>query len=217
MIYASDITNYRLSAAKREECLLFWMVVAGKEANMQAAKLDQMLANMVWSMRCGVPRFSTPGESYKADVDPSPFTLLAWCIERELLRDHLVAVRMGKYNLLVEGMRAVVKLDAVTCTLEELEAVPGIGPKTARCFLMHSRPNQRLAGLDTHILKFLGAAGHKVPKSTPPAGPKYRELEEKFLAIADEKGLAPADLDLRVWRFFAGRDADLDLSPRKVA
>lgn len=82
--------------------------------------------------------------------------------------------------------------------LEDLEAIPGIGPKTARCFLIHSRPDQQYAGLDTHVLKFLRDKGHEVPASTP-TGKKYKELEKVFLQYAAESGMTVADFDLAIW------------------
>jgi hypothetical protein len=203
MVYATDITNYALPPDKLEETLLFWMVVAGKEANMMANKLERFLAdleNFYILQTKGIHRQYT----YRA----SPFALLRHAIGEDLLSAFLRRVKMGKYTLLEKGFREVVKLDPRTCTLEDLEAVPGIGPKTARCFLMHSRPHQRLAGLDTHLLKFLRACGYDdAPKSTPPSGPQYRKWEQVFLAEADRLGFHddPATLDLAIWNYFAGR------------
>lgn len=85
-------------------------------------------------------------------------------------------------------------------TVTDLEQIHGIGPKTARFFVMHSRPNQRVAALDTHILKELKAHGVIVPKSTPSAGPRYRHLERKFIQLADDSGMSVADYDLEVWK-----------------
>lgn len=85
-------------------------------------------------------------------------------------------------------------------TVTDLEQIHGIGPKTARFFVMHSRHNQRLAALDTHILKELKAEGFKVPKSTPPAGLRYNQLEQAFISLADRAGMSVADYDLMIWK-----------------
>lgn len=202
MVYANDITNFNCTDAQLEERLLFWMLVAGKQAEQQAQKLEAFLFEL-WGVYIGRGLL--------------PFHLVH-CADRDgVLVAYMRKHGLGKYTVLERGFREVVKLDPRTCTLEQLEAVPGIGPKTARCFLLHSRPNQRLAGLDTHLLKWLASRGYDVPKTTPPAGKKYRMLEGLFLAYADRFGLEPADLDLRVWRFYAGHDPILDLAPTKAA
>jgi hypothetical protein len=82
--------------------------------------------------------------------------------------------------------------------VELLECIKGIGMKTARFFVMHSRPNQQLACLDTHILAWLKDKGHDVPKTTP-SGKKYLELETIFLAYCKRMSKLPADLDLEIW------------------
>jgi len=46
-------------------------------------------------------------------------------------------------------------LDLATCSVSDLEKIRGIGPKTARMFVLCARPNQKLAVLDTHILSFM--------------------------------------------------------------
>lgn len=112
----------------------------------------------------------------------------------------LRAVRAGQYRRLALAFRGVVKLNLRSCTVDDLEAVHGIGPKTARMFLLHSRPKQWYAVLDTHILHWLKAEGvPNVPKSTPPTGKTYRRLESDFLARCDHMGVDPATLDLRIW------------------
>jgi 3-methyladenine DNA glycosylase/8-oxoguanine DNA glycosylase len=93
-------------------------------------------------------------------------------------------------------------LNLKTCSIENLESIWGIGPKTARCFLMHSRKGMRVAGLDTHVLKFLGTKGIAVPKSTP-TGKRYKVLEEAFLKLCDEVGKEPAEYDLEIWNKYA--------------
>lgn len=89
-------------------------------------------------------------------------------------------------------------LNLKSCGVEDLEKIKGIGPKTARCFLIHSRPNQRLAGLDTHILKYLREKGIDAPLSTPPAK-KYKKLEQEFIKLADNAGKSVAEFDLEIW------------------
>jgi thermostable 8-oxoguanine DNA glycosylase len=110
---------------------------------------------------------------------------------------------IGQYTRLVRCWRESLSLDLRNDPVEAFEAIHGVGPKTARMFMMHSRPDQRLAAIDTHVLKHLRANGHDVPSATPSSGKLYRKLEEAFLALADEAGESPADYDLRVWKSYA--------------
>jgi thermostable 8-oxoguanine DNA glycosylase len=69
---------------------------------------------------------------------------------------------------------------------------------------MHSRPNQRIAVLDTHILHWLRDQGVAAPKTTPLKGSKkYKDLELTFLTLADKLGEDPAILDLRIWNEYS--------------
>ena len=120
--------------------------------------------------------------------------------------DDLVAVMkrigLGPYNkaqTIIEALR----LDLRTCTIEDLEKIKGIGPKTAKAFIMWSRPNIQQAILDTHVLKWLKSQGvDNVPKSTPSRGPTYDRLEQEFLSRVPE-GMTPAEFDLVIWRSYS--------------
>lgn len=97
-------------------------------------------------------------------------------------------------------------LNLKTCTVADLEAIYGIGMKTARYFILHTRKNARVACLDTHILSWLSYyTGYKVPKQTP-TKTKYLELEKVFLNICDTMQMTPADLDLKIWNKQRGSD-----------
>jgi hypothetical protein len=109
---------------------------------------------------------------------------------------YLRIVRAGQYARIAAAFRGVLSLNLRTCTVADLEAVHGIGPKTARMFLLHSRPAQRVAVLDTHILAWLAQCGvADVPRSTPPAGKHYERLELAFLDLCDKAGADPASLE----------------------
>ncbi len=80
----------------------------------------------------------------------------------------------------------------------------GIGMKTSRCFLIHSRKNVQYAGIDTHMLKNLRAHGIEgVPKTTPTSKKLYRRLELEVLRLSKEAGMSPAEYDLNVWNTYA--------------
>jgi len=44
-------------------------------------------------------------------------------------------------------------------------------------------------------LRWLRNNGYNAPKTTPPAGKKYRELELAFIAEGKKRGLSPKDWD----------------------
>ena len=92
-------------------------------------------------------------------------------------------------------------MDLDRVTVDELVRVKGIGPKTARFFVMHSRKNERVATLDVHILKWLREQGvENVPSQTPQNSLNYNRLEKAFLELAEKMGRTPAELDLQIWR-----------------
>jgi hypothetical protein len=171
-----------------DELETFWLFcgcVAGKTASTQARLLANFLASLGgWTV--------------------SPFERVRRSAMRGELLDALKTSRLGQYNRLCRFMIASLNLNLRTCTVEDLEAIPGCGPKTARMFLMFSRPDQRFAALDTHVLKHLRANGIEAPKTTPPAGKTYRRLELEFLKLADASGMSVADYDLMVWKNYSG-------------
>jgi len=98
---------------------------------------------------------------------------------------------------------AMSKINLKTCTASDLESIHGIGPKTARCFLLHSRKDAQVAGLDTHMLKHLRKLGYEdVPKTTP-TGKKYLTFENYVLSLAKEVGMSPAEFDLYIWNKYS--------------
>lgn len=178
MVDPHNVTDFERRIWPLEEFLLFSLCVAGKRADQQAKKLDKMLASLV-----------LPGET--------PFQAIQR-VGPDGVRASLEDVRMGQYGRLATAFCCCSVLDPATCSLDELERVPGLGPKTARFFLMHSRPGQRLACLDTHILAELRSIGVDAPRSTP-TGRKYAELERVWLDHCDSLGVDPAEYDLQVW------------------
>jgi thermostable 8-oxoguanine DNA glycosylase len=70
-------------------------------------------------------------------------------------------------------------------------------------FLMHSRPNQNYAALDTHILKHLREKGYEAPATTPPPGERYRNLEKIFIQEAQKASMTVAAYDLHIWNSYA--------------
>ena len=173
------VTDGPLTTWELEARLIYSAMVAGKSARFA----DRVVRRLLDS----------------GDAADSPFQMIRRWEHWGSLPDLLREIRSGSYTRLGRALPEMARLDPRTCTLEELERVHGIGPKTARFFLLWTRPGVRVAALDTHILKFLRSLGHDAPKSTPTAGRRYRELEDAFLAEADKRGQTPRDLDWEVW------------------
>jgi thermostable 8-oxoguanine DNA glycosylase len=189
MIDPSNVTNFNRTASELEEFLLFTIVVAGKSAYQQAEKLDDFLKGWRYS-------YTPFGAIRKMDMWGS-------------LEFFLKQVKMGQYQRISSAFRGVADFfqyhsdnirfhPLATVPVRILESVKGIGMKTSRFFVMHTRPTSEYACLDTHILQWLGNKGHNVPKTTP-SGQKYLELEKVFLDYANRMGMLPATLDLQIW------------------
>ena len=190
VLVLSDASDEQLN-----EFLLFAVVVAGKSAATQKKKLEALLAR-IW-------RDNTGARSI----------MHALCsVSLAQLRHHLEAVGMGQYNRLAPLIAALAYaivfqgLDLRTCTAEQLETFKGIGPKTARFFLLFTRKGYRCAVLDTHILQWmhehcteLGLQTSDIPRSTP-SGARYLKLEAAFILYCDNHGLSIAEHDFAIWK-----------------
>ncbi len=188
LVDPKDVISYDRTNSELELFWLFCAVVAGKTAKTQARLLNRFLLSL--------PVANHP------DND-SPFERLYKAEMAGMLLDKLKESRLGQFNRLERLMRESLSLDLQTCSVEDLEAIYGVGPKTARMFVMMSRPNQRYAALDTHVLKHLRSKGIEAPAVTPSGGATYRRLELEFLKLADESGMPVSDYDLMVWKHYA--------------
>ncbi len=192
MVDPSDITNYNLSKHQLQEVLLFWVLAAGKNGTVAARNLDKLMrisGGYVLGPFAAL-RFMVDRDNYVNSEHPMYFA--------NILKRLGIGCYRHKARTISELVRS--NLDLSTCKAEDLERIYGIGMKTSRCFIIHSRQNARYAGLDTHVLKFLNIIGvNKVPKSTPSSKKEYLRLEQAFLEQADKCHRTPADLDLLVW------------------
>jgi thermostable 8-oxoguanine DNA glycosylase len=172
------ITNYNRNKYQKESFLLYCIVAAGKTAKTQAAKLNEFLKGIT-----------------------KPFNYIKELVNDEQLYNYLVKSKLGQYKRIEKSFEKVVDLDLDRVTVDELVRVKGIGPKTARFFVMHSRKGERVATLDVHILKWLREQGvENVPSQTPQSSLNYNRLEKAFLELAEKMGRTPAELDLQIWR-----------------
>lgn len=186
MIDPANITNHQATDYELQEMALFWICAAGKNGTVAARLLNNLLETI------------NPTKTL-------PFQILRTFTVDELA-PLLKSTGIGCHGSKAKSMIQLASsgIDLRTCSSEDLERIHGIGMKTSRCFLMHSRPNVKVAALDTHILKYLRAQGIDAPKSTP-TKKKYLELEEEFLRLAQASGKSVADFDLEIWNSYAIR------------
>jgi len=185
MVDPLDIINYDRTDIELEEFLMFSIVVAGKTAATQSKALGRFFDYIPEAI--------------------SPFYVIKTMLSENCLYHYVKQSRLGQYTKITKAFMELIEknIDPRTCTLEELESVHGIGPKTARFFLLYTRPNQRYAVLDTHILKFIrDYLDLDVPRSTP-SGKKYMELEDKFLEYVDTTGRSIPEVDLEIWTMYS--------------
>lgn len=188
MIDPINITNYNLTIDELEEHILFWVFAAGHNAISTAKGIDRFL-----EMTCNTKEFRHPF--------PDLYTVsnaYGWDFVTTALGKSGLGCWRRKSRTVKELVNKCYRLNLRTCSTDDLEGIWGIGPKTARCFILHTRENARVAGLDTHVLKFLNDQGIPAPKHTP-TGNKYKLLEQEFLKLCDNAGKTPAVYDLEIW------------------
>lgn len=176
----TQVTNFHRSQEELQQFALFCLFVAGKSSAIMTKKLDQFL-------RC---------------VD-EPFVFLNGLRSLGALRGHLEDCKIGQYNRLE---KTIGKLLDEWChnafflryiEVEKLEKIMGM--KSARFFLLCTRPNQEVAVLDTHLLAHLRTLGYDAPKATPSSKGQYHKWEKILLDEIKKSGMTPAEYDLKVW------------------
>jgi len=191
-------TNFNYSPAGLIRFILFAICAAGKRSDTVAPKVA-------------------------AFEDIIPLTELArWAERPDVICAALqhATCKMGQYKLKTRGFIALAGQLASNpnwlseCTVEELEAIPGISQKTARFFLLHTRPAQRVLVLDTHLSKALRELDVPnipiVDYRRPVSKRAYMLAEESFLTWADTQDwnnpadpAAMARFDIERWSAFS--------------
>lgn len=172
------ITDFHRSDSELQSFLIFAVAVAGKNADSVAPKVNRMLK----------------------DWKTQPFTYLRQ--NRDWIETIMREYRMGPYDQrMIPAMNGIIDLDLRTCTIADLEAIKGIGPKTSRFFMLHSRLDQEMVVLDVHLLRYCRQKFRmKVPKSTP-SGKRYLAIEAEACRRIRKKfpDMSFADFDLNAW------------------
>ena len=185
MINPKACTNFNRTVDELQEFLIFCICVANKNADRTADTINRFLS--------------------RRREGQTPFEFI-----RELgpgLHNTLVAHKVGQYHRIECAIKGCLDLDLATCSLHDLLEVTGIGPKTARYFLLHTRQDCDYAVLDTHILSFMRQHDLQVPKLTPGNEKQYQQLEKQWIALRKRIApkMQPADFDLLVWTAQSGR------------
>lgn len=183
----------------KEAFLLFCIAVAGKNSRQTQQRVEELLSP------CDRRIVNEP--------DASPFEHLRNLIASCKLLEELQAHGFGQYTKLLRAFTeaATSDLDLDRVTVEQLERIHGVGPKTSRYFIMRTQPTARVAALDTHILRWLrDEMGHEdVPESTPSEGPQYERVERLFLEEARRLRKRPSRLDAEIWDRYSRSGMDM--------
>jgi thermostable 8-oxoguanine DNA glycosylase len=182
MVDPSKFTNYNCSDKELEERFLFCIFVAGKPAFRTARQLEEFL-----------------------NGTSKPLQKVFSMLDNNTLLKNLKKYGFGQYSKLERCFKELKKanLNLKTCSVDDLEKIHGIGPKTSRFFIVHTRPNQKLAILDVHVLRYLREnCNVKTPKTTP-SKVAYKKIEQKFIEIAEKEKRDIAEFDLWIWNKYA--------------
>ena len=144
MIDPENITNYNLTDEELEGTILFWVTAAGKNGRTAAKCLDKFLNiiekpilspfEAVWLKSYEDAIVFRLSDKYINIIDKHK------CIP-EIMRSCGIGCYNQKARTFVE--LACSDLNLRTCTAEDLEKIYGIGMKTSRCFILHSRKGAR--------------------------------------------------------------------------
>ena len=188
MINPAEVTNYNRTQSELQEFILFCINVAGKKSSVESPKLEVFIER-----------------AKDITKETSPFNCIKKLIKLGRLNEIMHWAKLSPYAQRYNSYAAVSKIkDLQTVTLNRLLQVPGIGLKTARFFLSHSREDFDEPMLDTHILHFLRDQGYTdAPKSTPSNENTYYYFVNIFKNIARQLGKTVTDLDLEIWKQYS--------------
>lgn len=188
IIDPKNITDYTRTDNELQTFWLFCILVAGKNSDTTSRVLSKIINDL------------SPWDN--------PFDGLRK-IGYEGLNNILQRHKTGQYNRITKAIYQSLDLDLKTCSVEDLTKIHGVGPKTARFFLLHSREFCDEIVLDTHILRWMKdkCGIVNVPDNTPQNLTRYDELSEICKKLMHQKypGLSLAKIDLLIWTEMSGR------------
>jgi thermostable 8-oxoguanine DNA glycosylase len=179
-IIPKEITNIDRTQEEKEQFLIFCVLCAGKSSEVMAKKLEDFLC-----------------------YETHPFGYITTLLKDGQLRTMLTHVKLGKYDMLEACFGYITRFQYDLVTLwprDQLVKIPGVSWKTASLYRMHCY-DDRIACLDTHVLKFLRNEGYKkVPNGSPSAWTTYRHWEAVFLGECYKRDVKPSHFDLELWK-----------------
>jgi len=188
VINPKQITNYERTDNELQIFWIFCILVAGKNADTTSRAVAKIINDLA--------PWDNPFDGIKR-------------IGFEGLQDILRKYRTGQYDRVARAIYQSLDIDLRTCTVEDLIKIHGVGPKTARFFLLHSREFCDEIVLDTHILRWMRekCGIDNVPDNTPQNINRYNELSAicKDLMEQNYPGLSLAKIDLLIWTEMSGR------------
>lgn len=176
---------------ERERFLIHAILVAGKSATFGATKTELLLMG--------------------AGPD-GPFDYIRRLKREGRLRAVIEETKTGNYTKVEAAFNDIAEstIDVETCKYEDLRKIHGVGPKTARYFLMYTREDtddEYAVALDRHTLHWLRDCGYKkAPLSTPQDEDEYLFWARAFVNEARKAGMTVRQADTHAWNKFAKHD-----------
>lgn len=188
VIDPKNVTDYSRSDNELQTFWLFCILVAGKNSDTTSRALTKIIGDL------------SPWDNPFAGIRRIGF---------EGLQDILRKYKTGQYDRIARAIWQSLSIDLRSCSVEDLTKIHGVGPKTARFFLLHSREFCDEIVLDTHILRWMRekCGIENVPDNTPQNPSRYAELSEICKNLMEENypGLSLAKIDLLIWTEMSGR------------
>lgn len=183
-----NITIYNRTDSELQIFWLFCILVAGKNSDTTSRLLTKLLSTI--------------------DDSQTPFEALQNLSEKNLYK-LLLDNKTGQYDRVHKAILQSLQLDLRNCSRDELMSIYGVGPKTARFFLLHTREFCEEIVLDTHILRWMRDKCHLIgiPNNTPQNLQTYESLAElcKQQMQRHYPGFTLAQIDLMIWTEMSGR------------
>ena len=191
MINPTSITNFKRTDKELEQFFVFCWFSKAANAKQLGVKINNLFDHL-------------DDACEDMDLNLSPFGQLNYCLQSDLLKSLLEEFKVGKYEAFIKAFSSFGRLNLRTCSIEDVENIPGIGKKIARMFLLHSRHNQRYVCLDTHLMKEARKIG-ATDQITAPHGQKYLDIEEKMIKFLTDryKYVDFAKFDLDCWKSYS--------------
>lgn len=181
MIDIRKLTNFNRNKKELEEFLIFCLFSAGKSIKKTAQYTNILFASVT-----------------------RPFEYLENLSSQNLLESTLKVFKTGQYKRYTKAIQQITNssIDLKNCTLKELSKLYAIGDRTARLFILHTKPNENLAVIDKHILNFFEKNDidiSLIKEQSINNADAYRLSENIILRYCRQLNMKPCDFDQKLW------------------